>query len=185
MFPASENPLSHGTEVAALARYFLARVESCGCAPACADHHCSGQSVSLIVCSALQRLKALDPPSAESESESEEKSKVSRINKAKSRYYRLAAVLLFVLLLSVIMVLWVRHNNLPIQTNNDNMKNEMGQLQKEKETLQKKLSELVFAESLLHKERYTPEPIFPLWVLRGHLLEHCICRKTSATAAPY
>ncbi|XP_017543180.1 uncharacterized protein LOC108414785 isoform X3 [Pygocentrus nattereri] len=56
---------------------------------------------------------------------------VSRINKAKSRYYRLAAVLLFVLLLSVIMLLWVRHNNLPIQTNNYNMKNEMGQKEKQ------------------------------------------------------
>uniref|UniRef100_A0A3B4CXD5 C-type lectin domain-containing protein n=1 Tax=Pygocentrus nattereri TaxID=42514 RepID=A0A3B4CXD5_PYGNA len=72
------------------------------------------------------------------------------------RYYRLTAVclgLLCVILLAAITVLWVKFNNLTIdrdqlQTNNDNMKNEMGQLQKEKEfrrrvqKFQKKLSEL-------------------------------------------
>uniref|UniRef100_A0A3B4CXC0 C-type lectin domain-containing protein n=1 Tax=Pygocentrus nattereri TaxID=42514 RepID=A0A3B4CXC0_PYGNA len=66
------------------------------------------------------------------------------------RYYRLTAVclgLLCVILLAAITVLWIKFNNLTIdrdqlQTNNDNMKNAMGQLQKEKETVQMKLSEL-------------------------------------------
>ncbi|KAI4894933.1 hypothetical protein NFI96_022975 [Prochilodus magdalenae] len=60
-----------------------------------------------------------------------------------SRRYRLAAVglgLLCVLLLVANLVLWVQYNNMT--TERDKMKDEMVQLQKEKDTLQKKYEEL-------------------------------------------
>lgn len=71
MWPASEDSLSHGTEVAGLIRYLQARTDSCGCVPARLDRHCSVQSVSLMAVSALYKFRVLLHRASSSESESE------------------------------------------------------------------------------------------------------------------
>lgn len=65
--------------MAGLLRYLRARTDSCGWASAQLDHHCSGQSVLLMVDSALCRLRALLHCTSSSESESKDNGERRRL----------------------------------------------------------------------------------------------------------